>query len=205
MSFNKLAKTILSVVSITSVASSIAMAQLVPGPGHGGGSGGRPPQYDPCDVPSDPNCRPQRPPNRPPQPGRPPAQPGYPSDPYPGYPSNPYPGQGQQSNIIRTVGYYRAVNNQSIDLRRLAGLDYRYNGYRIVSVSASTTPNSPYRTVAQLLFNGYKYDEQVNPGHEIYLRPYNTVRLNSSGSNNLILRILGSTYIDQIRIELSRY
>jgi hypothetical protein len=100
-----------------------AMAQLTPGPSHGGGSGGRPPQYNPCDVPSDPNCpsrphrptqpnRPERPPQRPTQPHRPdypsqphrperpPQRPDYPSHPHrPDYPSRPsYPTYPSQPN-----------------------------------------------------------------------------------------------------------
>lgn len=255
MSLNNFKKLVISIVSVTSMTASIASAQLVPGPGHGNGGGGRPPQYDPCSVPSDPNCHgggghggggyPGRPDPRPgdggnhgggypgnPYPGYPPPErprpprpqpppqrpdPGYPGDPYPGYPGNgggypgnPYPGNPyptpppQQQNVIRRVGLYRSVMNQTIDLRQLAGLDSRYAGYRIVSVGASTTPNSPYRTVAQLIVNGYNYAEEVNPGYEIFLAPYQVVRLDRFGTN-VGLRILGSTYINEIQIELSRY
>lgn len=228
-------KTFISVLSITSVVSSMALAQLTPGPGHGGG-GSKPPHYDPCNQPSDPNCHGggghggghgpgpghgggghNPPPSGPitPGPSHPPGGGGYPypNDPYdpnPGYPypSDPYPNDpyypGPSSSIFRTIDFYRSVTNQTIDLRRLAGLDYRYQGYRIVSVSASTTPNSPFTTIAQLIVDGYVYASQTNPGHEIHLFPYYEARIDRN-AGRVFLGVQGSTYINQIRIELSRY
>ncbi len=63
---------------------SIAQAQLTPGPSTGGGGSERPPRYNPCNQPADPNCgggsgssRPERPerPNPPERP-QPPLTPG---------------------------------------------------------------------------------------------------------------------------------
>ncbi len=118
-----------SIFAVVSFATTLAVAQLTPGPSHGGGNSGRPPQYNPCDVPSDPNC-PGRPgqggghypsdpyPGRPGQPGGPgypnpnPGNPSYPS--YPTYPSDPYPSNPYPSNPNSRFGYYTnlAINNQ---------------------------------------------------------------------------------------------
>ncbi len=291
--FTALSKSVLSVITVTLV-SSLAMAQLTPG-GPGGGHGGNPPKYNPCSVPTDPNCHgggghpghgggggitpgPSHPsyPSYPSQPSYPsyPSYPStnygsltrqaingnlgrctvrtnvsgrynqlyiggnflgnfengaygynqnqqlenalrgyyqngrcdygtYPSNPYPSnpYPSNPYP--DYNNNIVKTVQIYRSVMNQSLDLRRLFNLDSNYTGYRVVSVSASTTPNSPAVTIANLLVNGYVMASERNPGHEIYLAPMERVRLDNSGTQ-VFLGIQGSTYINEIQIELSR-
>lgn len=288
-------KTILSIVSITSVISSMAMAQLVPGPSHGNNGGNPPPRYNPCDVPTDPNCHngggnhngggyPHEQPGHGnyPYPNNPGNGNSYPNNPYPNYPSNdfgrltiqaingqlgnctvetnvsgnynesynqiyvsgrfysnyndgsngysennrmesalqslvnngrcgntggynPYPSNpGQSSHIFRSVYLSRSVYNQSIDLKTLAGLDSRYAGYRIVSVSAKTTPTDQFRTVAQLVVDGRIFASQVNPGHEINLVPQQSVMLSRYG-NRVELAITGGTYIEEIRIELSRY
>lgn len=80
----------------------------------------------------------------------------------------------------------------------------QYDGYRVVSVVAETTPNSPYRTAALLLKDGYTYDSEINPGYQIDLYPQSTMRLDRYGSD-LYLQIQGGTYIEEIRVELSRY
>jgi hypothetical protein len=327
-------KTVLSVISIASLVSSLAMAQLTPGPGGGGqgGGGNPPPKYNPCAVPTDPNCKggghggnpghnpgnpggggikpgnpggnpghnpgyPGNPggggikpgpsnPTYPTQPTYPtyPSQPNYPSynygpytvkaingnlgrctvrtnvsgwanqiylggnfagnydngahgynenaqlenalrthvqngncgyiggyDPapsYPDYPYYPYPSDSypdyNDNTIVRRVVLNRNIYNQSIDLRRLFNLDENYTGYRVVSVSASTTPNSPSTTIANLVVNGYIMASERNPGYEIYLSPMERVRLDNSGTR-VSLGITGSTYIQELQIELSRY
>ena len=125
-----------------------------------------------------------------------PSNPSYPS--YPSQPSNP-----SYNNVVKRVQLQRSVSNQTIDLRRLFNLDNNYSGYRVVSVSASTTPNSPAVTIANLLVNGYVMASERNPGYEIYLAPMERVRLDSSGTR-VSLGIQGSTYIQEIQIELSR-
>lgn len=220
---SKAVKKVFYVITISSMVSSIAMAQLRPGnPGHGGGgNNGRPPTYDPCAQPADPNCRPGH--NNPGHPGNPPRPPGgggYPNNPYPpnyppnyppGYPSHPgYPGNpGYPPNYpgyyseYRTVYLNRAVYNQGINLRSIFGLDSRYNGYRILSVRAATTPNSPYTTVAQLVVDGQVFASQTNPGRQINLYPNWTVILDRT-MTSAFLYISGSTYIESIQIEISR-
>lgn len=133
----------------------------------------------------------------------------YPSEPsYPSYPSNPtypsYPSEPSHDNIVKRVSIQSSVANQTMDLRRWLSLDSRYDGYRVVSVSASTTPNSPGTTIAKLMVNGYVMASERNPGYEIYLSPAERVRLDSAGTN-VSLQIEGSTYIQEIQIELSRY
>lgn len=289
--FTALSKSVLSVIAVTLV-SSLAMAQLTPGPGHGGG-GNPPPKYNPCDVPTDPNCHggghgggghgggggitpgPSHPsyPSYPSYPSTPSYNYGpytqraingnlgrctvrtnvqgrynqiyiggnflgnfengsygynqnnqlesslrsyyqngrcdyatnpYPTNPYPTnpYPTDPYP--DYENNTVLRVQIQRSVYNQTLDLRALFGLYNQYQGYRVVSVSASTTPNSPAVTIANLLVNGYVMASERNPGYEIYLAPDERVRLDNSGTR-VQLGIQGSTYIQEIQIELSRY
>ncbi len=280
---HRLNKTVLSIISVASLVSSLAMAQLTPGPG----GGNPPPKYNPCAAPTDPNCngggglKPG--PSNPSYPTYP-SQPNYPSynygpytvkaingnlgrctvrtnvsgwanqiylggtfsgnydngahgynqntqlenalrtyaqngncgyiggyDPapsYPDYPSYPYPSDPypdyDSNTVVKRVVLNRAVYNQSIDLRRLFNLDSNYSGYRVISVSASTTPNSPATTIANLVVNGYIMASERNPGYEIYLLPTERVRLDDAGTR-VSLGITGSTYIQELQIELSRY
>jgi hypothetical protein len=298
--FTALSKSVLSVITVTLV-SSLAMAQLTPGPGHGGGGGNPPPKYNPCSVPTDPNCHgggghggghPGHGGGLTPGPGHGsnpsyptyPSQPTYPTYPSPStsygnltrqaingnlgrctvrtnvqgrynqfyigsnfkgnyengsygynqnnqlenairshyqngrcdygtnpYPTNPYPNDPSypsypdyENNTVLRVQLQRSVYNQALDLRALFGLYNQYTGYRVVSVSASTTPNSPSVTITNLLVNGYVMASERNPGYEIYLAPQERVRLDNSGTR-VQLGIQGSTYIQEIQIELSRY
>ncbi|MBC7457923.1 MAG: hypothetical protein H7235_06570 [Bdellovibrionaceae bacterium] len=288
----RLNKTILSVISITSLVSSLAMAQLTPGPSHGGG-GSKPPSYDPCSVPTDPNCGGSGGGGIKPGPSYPsnpsyPSYPSYPSEPsYPNHPSYPYnpstnfgsltrdaidgnlgrcvvrthvsgwanqlyingtfsgnyedgsKGYNDNSNLENDLRNYvnngrcgyvggynpspnyptdpypnnnhtvlraqiqRSVYNQSVDLRALFNLRQNYVGYRIVSVSATTTPNSPAVTIANLVINGLVVASERNPGYDIYLDPEELVRMYSA-TTSVNLAIQGSTYIQEIQIELSR-
>lgn len=306
--FTALNKSILTVIAAT-VVSSLAMAQLTPGPGHGSGGGNPPPKYNPCSVPTDPNCHgggggnpghggggsgggikpgpghgsnPSYPtyPSQPTYPSNPsypsyPSNPSYPStnfgpltrqaingnlgrcvvrthvsgwanqlyvngsfagnyedgsngyndnnrlendlrinvnngrcgnvggyNPGPSYPTNPYPDYG--NNTVLRIQLQRSVYNQNLDLRALFNLNNNYTGYRVVSVSASTTPNSPAVTIANLIVNGYVMASERNPGYEIYLAPQERVRLDNVGTR-VSLGIQGSTYIQELQIELSRY
>ena len=198
----RLNKTILSVISVTSLVSSLAMAQLTPGPSHGGG-GSKPPTYNPCDVPTDPNCHgggghgggggltpgPSHP-----------SYPTYPSQPsYPSYPSYPTYPEYNETFITKRVSLQRSVYNQTIDLNRLFNSDGRYNNYRVVSVSASTTPNSADTTKAKLVINGSVHDRERNPGYDIFLK----ADRNTYFYSDVELEIEGSTYIQELRIELA--
>ena len=204
----RLNKTILSVISLTSLVSSLAMAQLTPGPGHGGG-GSKPPTYNPCSVPTDPNCGHggggHGGGGLTPGPSHPsyPSYPDYPSYPsYPNYPSQPsYPSYPEYNETYTTkrVTLNRSVYNQSISLNRLFNSDGRYNSYRVVSVSASTTPNSGDTTKAKLVVNGSVDDRERNPGYDIYLKADRGTYFNS----DIVLEIEGSTYIQELRIELA--
>ena len=201
----RLNKTILSVISVTSLVSSLAMAQLTPGPSHGGG-GSKPPTYNPCSVPTDPNCghggggggiKPG--PSHPSYPSQP-SYPSYPTYPnYPSYPSEPSYPQYNETFIVKTVSLNRSVYNQTINLNRLFNSDGRYNSYRVVSVSASTTPNSADTTKAKLVVNGSVDDRERNPGYDIFLRPDGYVTFRST----IDLQIEGSTYIQNLNIELA--
>jgi hypothetical protein len=205
----RLNKTILSVISVTSLVSSLAMAQLTPGPSHGGG-GSKPPTYNPCDVPTDPNCHGGGHGGGGLTPG--PSHPSYPSEPsYPSYPSYPtYPSypiepsyptypEYNETFVTKRVSLNRSVYNQTISLNRLFNSDGRYNSYRVVSVSASTTPNSADTTKAKLVVNGYVEDKERNPGYDVFLKADRNTYFNS----DIALEIEGSTYIQELRIELA--
>jgi hypothetical protein len=201
----RLNKTILSVISVTSLVSSLAMAQLTPGPSHGGG-GSKPPTYNPCDVPTDPNCGGLTPgPSHPSYPSEP-SYPSYPSEPsypsYPNYPSEPsYPSYPEYNEtfVTKRISLNRSVYNQTISLNRLFNSDGRYDSYRVVSVSASTTPNSADTTKAKLVVNGSVDDRERNPGYDILLKPDGRTYFNS----DIELQIEGSTYIQELRIQLA--
>ena len=106
--------------------------------------------------------------------------------------------------VVLRVFLNRNITNQAIDLRQLFNLQKNYAGYRVVAVAASALPNNPYGVTASLLVNGYAMASQYNPGRAIYLAPASVVRLNRVGTK-FHLAIQGSTYIQEIRIQLSRY
>ena len=166
------------------------------GGGHGGGHGGG---YYP----------PQPPPHHggghgggyyPPPP--PPSNPYYPPTPPP--PSNPYyppaPGYGQR--VVQQVYVGRSIQNEMYQLSYWANLNTQYYGWEVSAVRASTRPNSPYTTVAQLVTSDNRVlASEVNPGYEIALFPSYQV---FAGYQELYLYIQGSTYIESIEVELIR-
>lgn len=89
--------------------------------------------------------------------------------------------------------------DQTINLNRLFNSDGRYDSYRVVSISASTTPNSADTTKAKLVVNGDVQDKERNPGYDINLNANRHVYFNS----NIDLKIEGSTYIQELRIQLA--
>lgn len=134
-----------------------------------------------------------------------PGYPGYPGT--PGYPPAPnYPPSRPGSPVygdreVKSIYVNRAVRNERISLRQLAGIGSRYRGWEVVSVRANTRPNSAGTTIAQLVMDGRIVAQQRNPGYQIYLTPSTRVVLGSS-SSALQLAITGSTFIDSIEIEL---
>lgn len=139
--------------------------------------------------------------------GPPPAEtaPVYPRPGRPGGPGFGRPGHGGPGyNDTQTVQAYigRSIMNEILPLRRLARLE-QYAGYEIVSVSANTRPDSPYRTDVQLIADGYVVAAQINPGYQINLYPQQRLILDQN-VRRLELGIRGSTYIDVINITLRR-
>jgi hypothetical protein len=201
-----------------------------PGGGHGGGYNPppRPGNGGGYYPPSQPYYPPPRPHNPPPRPGNgggyyppsqpyyPPTQPYYPPAPRPNYPppppptyyppTSPYyppapslPGYGQR--IVQQVSVGRSVANEMFQLSYYAQLN-QYAGWQVTAVRAVTRPNSPYRTVAQLMTaDRCVLASEVNPGYDIDLYPNTTVY---AGSQDLYLYIEGSTYIETIEVELLR-
>ncbi|OFZ28349.1 MAG: hypothetical protein A2622_04405 [Bdellovibrionales bacterium RIFCSPHIGHO2_01_FULL_40_29] len=138
-------------------------------------------------------------------PGRPVPRPG-PQQPFPGdnsrppRPGNPNrPGPGYE---VKRVYIGRAVYNERLPLRQLAGLNSSYNGYEVISVRARTRPNSPATTVVQLIADGRVIASQTNPGYQIQLYPNFRAEL-GIGIRTLQLAVSGSTFIDDLEIEVA--
>jgi len=110
-----------------------------------------------------------------------------------------HPGFGQTE--VKTVYLGRAVRNERLRLRQLAGLNERYRGYEVVAVRAHTRPNSSGRTTAQLVVDGRIVASQINPGYQINLIPNRRLVLGST-AREVLLTIDGSTQIEEIQIEL---
>ena len=96
----------------------------------------------------------------------------------------------------------RAVKDESLPLRVLAGIGPEYANWEVVSVTGNTRPNSPARTTATLIANGRALATQVNPGSRISLLPSRRLTLGELNLGDLQLSIGGSTYIDNLEIEL---
>ncbi|AZZ35414.1 hypothetical protein CIK05_00900 [Bdellovibrio sp. qaytius] len=188
--------TLLAVLAVASVSNADQFG-IQPGDGSDGD------HYALCDNPYDPNCAQ---PGFPDQPGNPdqPDFPGQPDQPnFPGQPDFPnqpgYPGNHDSQDVKIYVG--RSVRDEVLDLRRLAGLNQQYRGYEIVSVRARTRPDSPYTTTVQLLADGRNVATQVNPGKRINLIPNQSLVIGSN-VRDLEMYISGSTFVDEITIEL---
>ena len=135
-----------------------------------------------------------------------PCDPEYPETPdYPEYPNEPeYPEQPGHGDVeVKHVHIGRTVRNERLHLRELAGLGSAYRGYEVVSVRANTRPNSSERTVVQLVADGRVIAQQTNPGYQINLRPQIRAELGTV-IRSLQLAISGSTYIEDIEIEVVR-
>lgn len=122
------------------------------------------------------------------------------SDPNPYEPGHP---GAEYSREIKSIYIGRSVRNERLPLREMAGLDRSYNGSEIISIQARTQPDSSSRTVVQLVADGRIVAEQINPGYQINLRPYQHLVLGSN-VRSLQLIINGSTIIQEIQIEILR-
>lgn len=155
------------------------------GGNHGGGWGPRP-QPQPYYPPTQPYYPPQ------PAPYYPPTQPYY--------PPNPPPAPQYPQVVAIPVYVGRSVSNERIQLSSLANLA-AYSGYRILAVTARTTPNSPSTTLVRLAVDENVIATQTNPGYQVNLMPVTTYL---SSYSNLELWINGSTYIESIEVQLQR-
>lgn len=125
----------------------------------------------------------------------------------PGRPNRPgRPGHGGQAwgQEIKSIYIGRAVFNERLPLREMAGLDQSYQGSEIISVTANAQPNSSQQTVVQLVADGRVIAQQINPGRQIYLVPNQRIIL-SQNIRSLQLVVMGSTIIGQIDITISNF
>ncbi len=91
---------------------------------------------------------------------------------WPGRPQPPRPPQyGYWQYDTQRVYVGRSVMNEKFYLRQAAGLDGTYRGWEVTSVHAVTSPNSPGKTIVQLVADGRAIATQVNPGRQINLVP----------------------------------
>ena len=173
--------TLLAVLAVASVSNADQFG-IHPGDGFDGD------QHSLCDNPYDPNCSTQ------------PGYPGYPGQPgHPGQPDFPDHNDGQSD--VKTIYVGRSVRDEVLDLRRLAGIGQQHRGMEVVSVRARTRPDSPYTTTVQLLADRRNVATQVNPGKRIKLIPNQRLVIGSS-VRELEMYVTGSTYIEEIEIEL---
>lgn len=117
---------------------------------------------------------------------------------------NPYqpPTQPSYGNQVKSIYIGRSVQNESLPLRQLAGLDSSYNGFQIVSIRGNTQPNSPGRTLVQLVADGRIIASQINPGYQINLFPNSRLVLGQT-VRSLQLVVSGSTVIQDLQIEIT--
>lgn len=168
---------------------------------HGGGFGGGhndggnyyppTPHQDPTPYypPADPT--PYYPPAADPTPYYPPSEP----DPAPYYPpsSGDDGSSDDQGPETQTIYIQRAVADERITLEELAD----YAGWKLVSLTANTTPNSKATTLVRLAVDEKVVASQKNPGRKINLAPRNLIISEDSIPE---LWITGSTYIDVIKV-----
>ena len=153
-------------------------------------------------VPGEPAPLPPYHDGQPPYPGQNPGDNSGPDVSNP-YSPNPYePGNpGNNGGDTKSIYIGRAVNNETFPLREMAGLDGSYDGSEIISVTANTQPNSPYRTIASLVADGRVIAQQINPGYHIHLIP-NLQAVLGANVHSLQLVISGSTVIGEIQIQV---
>lgn len=94
----------------------------------------------------------------------------------------------------------RSVGDEMYQLSYYADLS-QYYGWEVTAVRAKTRPNSPYRTVVSLVDSSRNIlATQTNPGYQISLYP--TSGCVTAGTQDLYLRLQGSTFIETIEVEL---
>lgn len=93
-----------------------------------------------------------------------------------------------------------AVKNQILDLKKWGLVNDNYEGYEVVAISGNLVPNSPAKTVVQLLADGVVVASQTNPGKKLRLTPNTYVQWGDVTS--LKLKIIGSTKITNLSIRL---
>lgn len=112
-------------------------------------------------------------------------------------PSNP--GYSNEQKLIRLD---RQVTNQRLDLLRMAGIDYRYNGYIVDSITV-VTRGSSYRAELALLANGRLEESSYSPQAQTTLRTRYAREIGREISY-LELEVRQSVYIESIGINLRR-
>lgn len=93
-----------------------------------------------------------------------------------------------------------AVKNQILDLKKWGLVNDNYEGYQVVAISGNLVPNSPAKTVVQLLADGVVVASQTNPGKKLRLTPNQVIVWGDIGT--LKLKIIGSTKITNLSIRL---
>lgn len=162
-----------------------AKAYIVPGAGGGiqpvpqgpGNNGPRP-------------LPPQQPPQQP-QPPAPPQQGG-------GYP--PYPGNGgYNGQEQRTIQVRRRIMNENLSLLQLAGIDRRYDGYTVQSITAFISGSAP-RAQVSLVINGQQDSSSFANRGAVTLVPRYAAVLGQV--RDITLSVMGGVDLDTVVITL---
>lgn len=167
------------------------------GDGRGGDHGGRGPR-DPHPGPRPGGPRDPHPGPRP-GPGPRPTPPPYIPPPYDPNPYDPSPGYGE---VRREIYLNRQFGNETLNLRRLAGLGYEFQDHSIVAVEVQLN-NARYANAdLQLRVNGYVEDSQRANRDYLSLRPRSGSRLGSN-MDSVLLDVRGVADFRSITVILS--
>lgn len=102
--------------------------------------------------------------------------------------------------MIRSVTVNLAVKNKVLDLAKWGLVNDDYSGYEVVAISGNLVPNSPAKTVVQLIADGVVVASQTNPGKKLRLVPNDTIVWGDI--TTLKLKVIGSTKITNLSIRL---
>lgn len=133
--------------------------------------------------------------------------PGFPGDfgpgpvPAPGYPGDDFGNGGGYGRQERKVIYLnRRVNNETLQLRQLAGIGENYRGYAVESVEAEFR-SSGYNTEVSLLTDGRREESVYSPQGSVLLRPISRAVLGED-IRTLQLEIRGNAQLVSVTVNL---
>lgn len=193
----------LSLTTVMGMAS--AKAYIVPGErrpdmGPQGDYRPQPPQQPWQPVPPAPVPQPRPQPQPEPQPFPQPGNGGY--NPYPGNGGGYGPGNGGGYNNgqeQRVVQVRRRIMSENLPLLQLAGIDRRYDGYTVQSITVYAGGSAPRSEVA-LIINGQRDASAISPRGPVTLTPFYRAVLGQV--RDIQLAVNGGVDVDSVVITL---